>query len=265
MAKHSGERLGQHWLFDEAALEGIVAAAEIKADDTVLEVGPGLGGLTSLLCERAREVIAVEADDELAQGLPVRVPANNLRVVTADILEFDLSSLPEDYLIVANLPYYLTSHFLRRVWSSSNPPARAALLLQKEVAERITAAPGAMSVLAFSVQYYASVCLLDTVPKELFDPPPQVDSAIVALTRRPQPYFLAEERHLFRLVKAGFGERRKKLANALAGGLHIDKTQAGRLLQDAGIDTGARAQELSLDQWQRLYVAYHGDIIGSSK
>lgn len=265
MAKHSGERLGQHWLFDEAALEQMVAAAEVKADDTVLEVGPGLGGLTSLLCEHAREVIAVEADEELAQGLPVRVPANNLRVVTADILEFDLSSLPEDYVVVANLPYYLTSHFLRRVWSGSNPPARAALLLQKEVSERITAAPGEMSILAFSVQYYAHVRLLDTVPKELFEPPPQIDSAIVALTRRPQPYFLAEEKRLFRLVKAGFGERRKKLANALAGGLQIDKTEAGQLLQDAGIDRGARAQELSLDQWQQLYAAYYGDTIGSSK
>lgn len=245
--------LGQHWLSDEESLRRIVASADINEGDTVLEVGPGLGTLTELLCAQAKTVIAVEMDESLVQELKERVPTGNLTVVTGDILEYDLATLPRNYKVVANIPYYLTSYLLRKLWSGENPPETASLLIQKEVAERVTAEPGDMTVLAFSVQYYARATMLDVVPKELFNPQPQVDSAILQLKRRDKPYFEADTKKLFRLVKAGFSERRKKLANSLAGGLNMDKEEAGSMLNAAGISPNARSQELSLDDWARLY------------
>lgn len=251
-------------MFDEEVLERMLEAGEVDGRDTVLEVGPGPGSLTLLLCERAQHVIAVEADEELASGLSSRVPADNLDIITGDILQFDLRRLPADYKVVANLPYTVTSNFLRQLWSGGNQPRMAALLLQKEVAERVSAAPGDMSVLAFSVQYYAKVGMLDIVSRTLFEPPPQVDSAIVRMERRAQPYFEADEPQLFRLVKAGFSQRRKKLANSLAGSLRLDKEEAASLLDEAGIDSGTRGQELSLEQWGRLYtICYNQEVISS--
>lgn len=249
------KQLGQHWLYDETVLKRMVEAAEITAADTVLEVGPGLGTLTEYLCEAADSVVAVETDSELAAQLPHRITAENVSVITDDILTFDFTRLPAGYKMAANIPYYLTSRLLRFMYGGDNPPVTAALLVQKEVAERVAARPGDMSVLAFSVQYFAEPVMLDVVPKELFDPVPQVDSAILQIKLRPEPYFPADNKKLFRLVKAGFGERRKKLGNALAGGLHLDKAETAELLRQAGISAEMRAQELSLDQWRFLYTA----------
>lgn len=251
--------LGQHWLNDPLALEAIAEAAEIKPSDTVLEIGPGLGTLTYYLVKQAAHVIAVEFDEELALKLPGSIGAQNLKVVREDILQFDLSSLPAAYKVVANIPYYLTSNLLRRLSESPNPPVRMVLLVQKEVAERICAGPGQMSLLAVSVQLYYTCELGLVVPAEMFTPVPKVDSQVVILSRHEKPLFKSlDSRKFFRVVKAGFSEKRKKLRSSLAGGLNMPKEQADKLLEASGIDGDLRAQNLSLKDWYELYLNFRG-------
>lgn len=247
--------LGQHWLEDLTSLEAMCAAAEVSGADTVLEIGPGLGTLTQLLVERAREVVAIEFDERLAVELPSRVLSENLSVVQGDVLKFDLTSLPPDYKVVANIPYYLTSNLLRVLLESQNPPACLALLVQKEVAERVAAAPGAMSLLSVSVQFYCDVSLGPVVPARLFVPPPKVDSQILKLTVT-GPKFTVDTKVFFQLVKAGFSEKRKKLRSSLSGGLRIGKQEADELLAQANIDPDLRAQALALEDWHKLYQAF---------
>jgi len=246
--------LGQNFLIDEASLDLIAATAAIKPEETVLEVGPGLGFLTTKLTPRAAQVVAVEADQQLAEILTLEAPAN-LRVITDDILEFDLTTLPKSYKVVANIPYYLTSKLLRLLMENQNPPSSMTLLIQKEVAERITAEPGQLSILALSVQYYAYAKIVGIVERHKFWPSPNVDSAIITITRRPKPAFPADATKLFRIIKAGFGERRKQLKNSLAGGLNADGEAITRVLAQANIEATRRAQELTLDDWKRLYAA----------
>jgi 16S rRNA (adenine1518-N6/adenine1519-N6)-dimethyltransferase len=249
--------LGQHWLNDLASLEAMLEAAEVTPDDTVLEIGPGLGSLTRLLVERAKEVVAVEFDRDLAMSLPVRIKSDNLTVIQQDVLSFDFANLPKDYKVVANIPYYLTSNLIRVLSTSSNPPTVAVLLIQKEVAERVAAQPGDMSLLSVSAQLYWQVSLNRVVESALFTPPPKVDSQILVLKRRPEPLFPnLDEKLFFRLVKAGFHERRKKLRSSLSGGLAIPKIEADALLASAAIDPNLRAQALSLDNWHQLYLDY---------
>lgn len=246
--------LGQHWLEDDESLMAMVTGADVRAGDTVLEIGPGLGTLTDFLTQKAQQVIAVEFDERLARELPGRVPADNLQVVRQDILHFDLTSLPAGYKVAANIPYYLTSNLIRVLSESSNPPERAAILIQKEVAERVAAKPGDMSLLSITAQFYWHTELGRLVPAELFTPPPKVDSQILLLQRRAKPLFGdVVPKKFFRLCKAGFGERRKTLRNSLSGGLHIDKTKTEALLSASGIDANLRAQNLTLDQWHKLY------------
>jgi 16S rRNA (adenine1518-N6/adenine1519-N6)-dimethyltransferase len=256
--------LGQHWLYDAVSLQAMLDAAEVQPKDTILEVGPGLGTLTELLVHAAQAVVAVEFDAALARGLPKRVREDNLRVVNQDILRFDLTSLPSDYKVVANIPYYLTSKLVRVLSESPNPPSVAVLLVQKEVAERLAAKPGNLSILGVTAQYYFEVSLDMVVKAALFTPPPKVDSQIVVLKRRQTPLFTAQtpddgtfdSGEFFRVVKAGFGAKRKTLLNSLSGGLHMDKPQTNVLLAAAGIDPGLRAQNLSLQDWHDLYIAY---------
>lgn len=246
--------LGQHWLADEQALAAMCDAADLKSADVVLEIGPGLGTLTQLLVQRVKQVIAVEFDLQLAAKLPALVTADNLQVEAADILNYDLRHLPDGYKVVANIPYYLTSNLLRVLCESSNPPQQMALLVQKEVAQRVAAAPGAMSILSVSVQYYCQVSVGMVVPAKLFTPPPKVDSQILICKYRKEPLFKdVDTKKFFQIVKAGFSQRRKKLRSSLAAGLHIDKKGAERLLSAAKIDPNARPQELSLQQWHALY------------
>jgi 16S rRNA (adenine1518-N6/adenine1519-N6)-dimethyltransferase len=254
--------LGQHWLKDEATLEAICEAADISRSDTVLEVGPGLGDLTRQLAKRAGEVIAVEVDKYLAVNLSGRVKADNLEVIQADILKFDLTSLPVDYKVVANIPYYLTSNLIRVLSESANPPVTMALLVQKEVAERLAAAPGQMSLLSVSTQLYYMPKLGLTVAAELFEPPPKVDSQLIILKQRSTPLFKGlDTKIFFQVVKAGFAGRRKKLRSSLAAGLRTDKASADQLLAKAGIDGDRRAQELSLQDWHKLYTVYKSNRI----
>lgn len=256
--------LGQHWLRDDTSLRAMTDAVEVGAGDTVLEIGPGLGTLTAELLCRGAHVIAVEFDGELARDLPRRAAAllrekgitepAKLQVVHEDIMRFDLATLPSGYKVAANIPYYLTSNLLRKLCEAGNPFSRAALLVQKEVAERVCAGPGALSVLALSVQFYCRANLGQLVPAAFFTPPPKVDSQILQLTRRTQPLFEdVEPQAFFRLVKLGFAQRRKTLLNSLGAGLHLDRAAAQTLLARAGISPTVRAQQLIFADWHALY------------
>lgn len=251
--------LGQHWLTDRLILEAIADCATITSTDTVLEIGPGLGTLTSVLLGRARQVVAVEFDPELARKLPGQFPGKQLVVHNQDILKFDFRQLPADYIVVANVPYYITSKIVQALSETANPPRQAVLLVQKEVAERLAAPAGDMSILAIAAQLYHEVELGPVVPAEYFTPPPKVDSRVVILRRRLEPLFDDfDERAFFRLAKAGFSAKRKKLRSALAGGLNIGKQEAAELLEAAGIDPDERAEHLALDDWYRLEKAFRG-------
>ena len=192
--------LGQHWLRDEATLNYIADTAGISQDDIVLEIGPGTGTLTKKLLERGAKVVAVEKDESLATALQ----GSALQVVAQDILKFDLTQLPPSYKVVANIPYYLTSKLLRTLSESSNSPSLMVLLVQKEVAQRIAASPGQMSILSVSVQLYYQPELGRVIPAVLFEPPPKVDSQVVILKHRPEPLFIdLDTQKFFRIVRWG--------------------------------------------------------------
>lgn len=251
--------LGQHWLTDRTILAAIADAADIGRSDTVLEIGPGLGTLTSELLNRASKVIAVEFDRDLAAKLPGQFPGKNLTVTNADILSFDLEDLPKNYVVVANVPYYITSKIVQKLMTATNKPRIAVLLVQKEVAERIAAGPGDLSLLGISAQVYAETELGIEVPKQYFTPPPKVDSQVIILRTRHEPLVAAEdEREFFLLVKAGFSAKRKKLRSSLAGGLAIEKSDAEQALQRAGISADIRAEDVSIEEWQRLMRSFDG-------
>ena len=245
--------LGQHWLKDPEILADIAEAAELTGDDVVLEIGPGLGTLTSRLLARANSVTAVEFDADLARKLPGQFPGKKLTVVNQDILQFDLNQLPKNYKVVANVPYYITSKIVEKLMTAENKPSIAALLVQKEVAERIAAEAGNMSVLSVSVQIFAEAELDIEVPRQFFTPPPKVDSQVVVLRIRDNPLITSEDqRDFFRIVKAGFSAKRKKLRSSLSGGLGIDKSVAEELLKNAGISPDARAEDLAIEDWKKL-------------
>ena len=255
MASSHGPKksLGQHWLKDPEILADIAEAAELTGDDVVLEIGPGLGTLTSRLLARANSVTAVEFDADLARKLPGQFPGKKLTVVNQDILQFDLSQLPKNYKVVANVPYYITSKIVEKLMTAENKPSIAVLLVQKEVAERIAAEAGNMSILSVSVQIFAEVELDIEVPRQFFTPSPKVDSQVVVLRTRDNPLIASEDqRDFFRIVKAGFSAKRKKLRSSLSGGLGIDKSVAEELLKNAGISPDARAEDLAIEDWKKL-------------
>lgn len=252
--------LGQHWLKDRYVLDHIADCADIQADDVVLEIGPGLGTLTSILLSRAKKVVAVEFDSALARKLPGQFPGKDLQVINQDILQFDSTILPDNYKIVANVPYYITSKIINKFMTETHQPSVAVLLIQKEVAERVAAGPGDMSILAISAQVYAEVSLGDVVLAELFTPPPKVDSQVLILKTRPAPLVAPEDDKLFfRIVKAGFSAKRKKLRSSLSGGLGIAKDQVEALLASANIDPSRRAEDLSIMEWKQLLESYKHD------
>lgn len=245
--------LGQHWLKDRLILEAIADYAGLDAQTSVLEIGPGLGTLTSVLLDRAKQVIAVEFDTALADKLPGQFPGKALTVYSEDILRFDFRKLPTPYTVVANVPYYITSKIVQALSTCVNPPDTIVLLVQKEVAERLAAAPGAMSILAISAQLFHKVSLGPVVGAEWFTPPPKVDSQVVVMHRRVEPQVPADQQTaFFRVVKAGFSERRKKLRSSLSGGLGMEKQAVDAILIQAGLSPEARAQELSVDEWLKL-------------
>lgn len=247
------KELGQHWLTDRMVLGAIAESAGITKDDTVLEIGPGLGTLTSELLRRSKRVVAVEFDAELARKLPGQFPGTELTVTNEDILSYDLTSLPAGYVVVANVPYYITSKIIQKLMTSENKPRTAVLLVQKEVAERVAAEPGDMSILALSAQVFAEAHLGIEVPRQFFTPPPKVDSQVIILETRSTPLVSSEqERDFFRMVKAGFSAKRKKLRSSLSGGLGISKPDAEALLNKANVSPESRAEDLSVEDWISL-------------
>jgi 16S rRNA (adenine1518-N6/adenine1519-N6)-dimethyltransferase len=258
-AINPNKKLGQHWLNDYDSLLAMADSAEVAKKDFVLEIGPGLGSLTQVLIDKGAVVWAVELDKQLSARLASKIsdPHANLKIIGQNILKFDFNQLPADYKIVANIPYYLTSHLLRIISESDNPPSAASLLLQKEVAQRVCAKPGQMSLLSVSTQMYFETGLGRIIPADLFIPSPKVDSQILILKRRKNPLFDKQNPVvLFRVVKAGFSERRKKLRSSISGGLRISKEQADKLLKQSKISPDLRAQNLSLENWLAMAKAW---------
>ena len=248
--------LGQNFLQDNSVLEKIANAAEILEDDCVLEIGPGLGSLTRYLAVSAKQVTAVELDfDLLAPLRAVLQPYQNVRVVHGDILKLSISELIDqpNYIVAANIPYNITSAIIRHLLEGNVKPRRVVLTIQKEVAERICAQPGDLSLLALSVQVYGKPSIAAKIPAGAFHPAPKVDSAILRIDIYNEPLVPHELLNsFFKLTKAGFGQKRKTLRKSLASGLHISTTEAETLLTSAGIDFMRRAETLSIDEWKSL-------------
>ena len=252
--------LGQHFLIDAGALRRIADAAELTPADLVVEVGPGPGTLTRELLARAGSVVAVEKDERAAEGLREGYAGDpRLQVITADMVDANPAGLTggAPYTVVANLPYYAAAPILRRFLEASHPPRRLVVLLQREVAESAAAAPGAMSLLSVAVQVYAAARIVGHVKPGSFLPPPKVDSSIVRLDPYPRPRGFApgEADAFFDVVRAGFGTRRKQLANALTHGLGEDRARIAAALDGAGVDPKRRAETLTIDEWGALYRA----------
>lgn len=256
--------LGQNFLVDPQALTEIVAAAELSAGDTVIEVGPGLGVLTYELVQHAGRVIAIELDKRLAERLRTEFAMTaHLEVVQGDAMRVQPAALLGDatrpYKVVANLPYQITSAIIRHYLEITPPPSLLVIMVQREVAERIVARPPDMSVLAHSVQYYAEAEIVARVPAASFVPAPKVDSAVLRLRRRAQPAVdVPDVNAFFRTIKAGFLQARKKLGNALPSGLagmgvKVEKEALVGLLNAAGIDPARRAETLTLVEWARVH------------
>jgi 16S rRNA (adenine1518-N6/adenine1519-N6)-dimethyltransferase len=252
--------LGQNFLVDSTVLEHIIASAEITSENDVLEIGPGLGSLTRLLANRAREVVAVEIDRHLLPVLKdVLRHHNNVRIVPGDILEIDPAELVQSdgYLVVANIPYYITSAVIRHLLEAKYKPIRMILTIQREVAERICAAEGDLSLLALSVQVYGAPRQVFRIPAGAFYPPPKVDSTVLRVDLYPEPLIPPDILEtFFRLAKAGFSQKRKTLRNALSAGLRRPAEATAVLLKSTGIDPQRRAETVSLEEWRRLTEKY---------
>jgi 16S rRNA (adenine1518-N6/adenine1519-N6)-dimethyltransferase len=252
---------GQNFLINEKIYDEIVEAAGINSEDTVLEVGPGLGFLTAKLAKVAKQVVSVELDDKLANFLQIGLDSNdveNVTIVNQDVLKFNPTDLPKNYKVVANLPYNITSIFLRTFLNQKNRPKSLVLMLQKEVAERLIAKPGEMSMLALSVQFFGDIEIVREVKAGNFWPEPKVDSAVIRLIIKGDNHgdvSLTEEKAFFRLAKFGFSAKRKMLKNNIASGLKISNSDAEKLLMSVGLDKQIRAQDLSVDNWQKLFAA----------
>lgn len=248
--------LGQNFLHDPGALEKIVELADLTGDETVLEIGPGTGALTRYLARAARRVIAVELDDRLRPVLDSELSDYpNAQVIYQDILALDVARMmqTEDYVVIANVPYYITSAILRHLLESSHKPRRLVLTVQQEVGERLVAHPNDMSLLAVSVQFYGATRIVNRLKPAAFWPRPDVDSAVVRIDVYDQPPVdVPDEATFFRVVRAGFSQKRKQLKNSLGGGLAIGATEAASLLEQAGIDPRRRAETMRLEEWAAL-------------
>lgn len=248
--------LGQNFLVDSSALSKLVAAAELPANASVLEIGPGLGSLTRYLARAAGRVVAVELDQNLIPILQTALAGqDNVTIIHADILKINPEDLqlPPGYLVVANIPYYITSAILRHLLAASVRPSRIVLTVQREVAERICAAAGDHSLLSLSVQVYGEPRPVLRIPAGAFFPPPQVDSTTLRVDIYDHPRIPAVQLDpFFRLAKAGFSQKRKTLRNALSAGLAWSGVKTADLLTSAGIDPMRRAETLDLDEWARL-------------
>lgn len=248
--------LGQHWLKDKFSLEAIVKAGDVKASDVVLEIGPGQGTLTDELLAASAEVIALEYDADLIKFLQKKykdLPSSKIFIQEGDIRSYDFGTMLGDYKIVANIPYYLTANLLRKLVDEKYKPTVAVLLVQQEVAQRVAAKAGQASFLSIAVQFYYEVSLGAKVPANLFTPPPRVDSQVLILKSRDKPLYNLSTDKFLRLIKIGFSNKRKTLVNNLSAGLQITKTETKNLLKSVDLKSTVRAQELTIEQWYKLY------------
>lgn len=251
---------GQNFLVDEDVYESMILSSDLKKDDVVLEVGPGLGILTFKISEKVKKVLAVELDNKLAELLNTLIISKNkknIKIFNNDVLKIKGENIEKlgKYKIVANLPYNITSIFLRKFLSIHNKPEKIVLLLQKEVVDRIVSEPPDMSLLAISVQFYAEVKKIIEVKKESFYPIPKIDSAIIEITPRKNNFFsdYQEEKKFFRLLKIGFSAKRKMLKNNLSLGLKINQKEIENIIFSLGLDSKCRAEELSLNDWIEIF------------
>ena len=248
--------LGQNFLQDEHHLSKIISIANISKTDTVLEIGPGLGSLTRYLAVHASEVIAVELDHNLIDILKNTMVTNeNVKYINKDILKVDIDELMSNspYIVVANIPYYITSHLIRHLLESTNKPDRIVLTIQHEVALRICSKPPDMNLLALSIQVYGEPTIRSRIPAGAFFPMPSIDSAVININLYPTPVIPPPYTEIFfQLAKAGFKQKRKSLRNSLSAGLSKPKPEIDAMLKRSEIDSKRRAQSLSLDEWKKL-------------
>ena len=253
---HANKRLGQHFLTDPNTLRRIVAAAELDEGSVVLEIGAGTGALTALLAESAHHVLSVEIDERLRPVLSKTLATyENVDLQYADFLQLNFAEhLPTGpYTVVANLPYYISNAILRRLLEAPRRPERLVLTVQREVAERILAPVGRLSVLALSTQYYGEARLVQRLSATVFWPPPQVESAVLRLDEGSSPRLSrSAEVWLFQVIRAGFSQKRKQLRNALANGLGLQREVVETLLHAVAIDPERRAETLRLSEWLAL-------------
>lgn len=253
--------LGQNFLIDKSALQRVINAGHITKEDNILEVGAGLGNLTWLLGKHAKKIIAVELDSDLLPILhEVTKSCKNVRIVQGDILRLDPVKLmpPGRYLVIANIPYYITSNLIRHLLETKNRPSRLVLTIQREVAERICAKPGKLSLLGLSVQIYGFPQIDSHIPADAFYPIPKVDSAIVRIEIFPSPIIPAEQINtFFTLAKAGFSQKRKTLKNSISAGMSDSPDQTERMLIESGISPQRRAETLSIEEWKSLADLYY--------
>jgi 16S rRNA (adenine1518-N6/adenine1519-N6)-dimethyltransferase len=254
------KKYGQNFLIDGQAGDSIITAAQLSPADTVLEIGPGSGVLTQKMAPLAHRIVAIDIDPYLLEVTRLAVgKASNVELRLEDVRKINLPKLfcaeksSGSYIVVSNLPYYLTGYLLELFSTSPCSPRRMVLTLQKEVAERILAPVGDHTMLSISMAVFGKTKLVREIPAESFWPQPLVDSAVIRIDRHERPVIApADQKKFFRVVKAGFSARRKKLSNALSGGLRISIDEAKKLLTAAGLPENARAQELSLENWSQL-------------
>lgn len=254
MALQNKKSLGQHWLKDRDILNELADEAMITTDDPddvqplCLEIGPGLGTLTSSLLKRFKKVLAIEYDAKLAQNLPKSFPGKDLKVENADFLQYDLNKIKEPYVVAGNIPYYITTPIIEKLIKAENKPLQIMILIQKEVADRITAGPGKKSLLTLEIENLAIAIPGVFVHKNYFTPPPKVDSASVILIPRDEPQ-VSED--VMKMVRQGFSNPRKKLSHNLP----YDKTKLEQAMQKLNISENARPAELSLADYEKLYLS----------
>ena len=257
--------LGQNFIYDDALLQALVELSGVTNEDDVLEIGPGSGSMTKYLCEAAHHVLSVELDDRLIPLLQGFLSGyDNFTLVHGDAMTVNLpeitAELRKPLHVVANIPYYITTPLINLFFASGIPLSRLSLMVQKEVADKILAAPGddAWCMLSVRCQYYADPYLAMDVPAACFTPPPKVDSAFVVLPMRDEPAVKVKDEELFfKVAGAAFALRRKTMTNNLCATFHMDRAQAVALMQAAGLDERVRGEKLTLDELARIADAYH--------
>lgn len=257
------KKFGQNFLIDSHVLDKIILAAGVTKEDVVLEIGPGIGTMTQYLAEAAKEVIAVEIDKMLVPILEDTLKDyDNVTLVNDDILKVDIESLIKDkndgrpVKVVANLPYYITTPIIMGLFENHVPLENITVMVQKEVAQRMQAAPGTKDygALSLAVQYYAETYIAANVPPNCFIPRPNVGSAVIRLTRwKEPPVSVRDEKFMFSIIRASFNQRRKTLQNSLVnGGIDVTKEQIADALEQMGLSAGVRGETLSLEQFAGL-------------